>query len=74
MLILIIRNMTNNNMYITQELHTFLHSFYLKVNFFHILQLIYHLTYFYIGSFYNLNILQHHMIYHIHIQNCLDFK
>ena len=35
-----------------------------------ILQIIYQLTFFYTYSFYNLNILQHHVIYHIYINNC----
>ena len=39
-----------------------------------ILQLIYQLTFSYIYSFYNLKILQHHMIYNIHIHNYLDSK
>ena len=36
----------------------------------YILQLIYQLTFFYTFNFYSLNILQHHMIYQIHIHNC----
>ena len=42
--------------------------------FHHILQLIYQLTFFYTYSFYNINILQHHMIDHIHILSYLDSK
>ena len=40
----------------------------------YILQLIYQLTFFYIYKFYNLNILQHHMIYHIHNHNYQNYK
>ena len=52
-------------------------SFYFDVipshQYFHyILQLIYQLIFFYTYSFYNLNILQHHMIYCIHIHNYQD--
>ena len=54
-------------------------SFYFDVIFSHqyfcaILQLICQLNFFYIYSLYNLNIIQHHMIYHIQIQNYLDTK
>ena len=65
-------------------IHFYIHlklysSFHLKVIFTHhyfhfILQLIYQLSFFYTYSFYNLNILQHHMIYHIHIHSYLDSK
>ena len=54
-------------------------SFYLDVisphqHFHYILQLIYQLTFFYTYSFYNLNILQDHMINHIQIYNYLDSR
>ena len=42
--------------------------------FHHILRLIYQPSIFYTYSFYNINILQHHMIYHIHILSYLDSK
>ena len=66
----------------SQELHIFYNhlelnykSFYFNVillhQYFHyILQLTYQLTIFYTYTFYNLNILQHHMIDLIHIHNC----
>ena len=41
-------------------------SFHLHQYFHCILQLIYQLHFFYIYNFYSVNILQHHMIYHIH--------
>ena len=40
----------------------------------YILQLIYQLNFFHAYNFNNLNILQRHMIYHIHIYNYLDSK
>ena len=40
----------------------------------YILQLIYLLTFFYADNFHSRNILQHHMIYRIHIHNYLDSK
>ena len=86
MLILIMKNITNNTMYIVQELHIFSCSF--KVNyksfysdlipshqyFHYVLQLIHQLTFFYTYHFSNLNILHHHMIFHIHLYNCQDSK
>ena len=43
----------------------------LSYQYFHyILRLIYQLTFSTLAVFYNLNILQHHMIYQIHIHNC----
>ena len=82
----VMKNTTNNTMYIVQELHTFynhsmglhlkeLHSkfhyeaFYFCQYFHCILQLIYQLICFYIYNFYNLTILQHHLIYQIHTHN-----
>ena len=76
MAILIMKNITNNTVYTVQELHTFydhlkLHyqSFHFHQYFHYILQPVYQLVSFYIYNFQNLNILQHHMIYHIHIYN-----
>ena len=81
MLKFIMTNTPNNSMYTARELHIFHNdlelnykSFYLNVilshQYFHcILQLIYQLTFFFTYNFHNLNILQHHMIYHIHNNN-----
>ena len=78
---LVIKNTTNNTIYTMQELHTFykhsveLHlkfhykAFHFHQYFYYILQLIYQLSFFYTYNFYNLNILQHHIIYHIHAHN-----
>ena len=78
------KNIANNTMYTMQELH-FFHNhlelnyklFYFEVipshqSFHYILQLIYQLSVFCTYSFYILNILQHHMNYHIHIHICWD--
>ena len=81
MLTLIMNNIRKNTMSIVQELYTFynhsemnykspLDAIFSHQYFHHILQLIYQLTFFCSSSFYNLNIFQHHMIYHIHIHNC----
>ena len=64
------KNMTNNAIYIAQDLHTFsfkvvYKSFHLHQCFHYILQLDYQLVSFYIYNSHNLNILQNHMIYHI---------
>ena len=76
------KNIANNTMYTNQEMHIFYNhlelnykSFYLDVTsshqyFHYVFQLIYQLTFFYTYSFYNLNIPQHHIIYHIYIHNC----
>ena len=53
------------------KLHPSFHykAFHSHQYFYYILQLIYQLSFFYTYNFYNLNILQHHMIYHIHTRN-----
>ena len=78
---LVIKNTTNNTVYTMQELHAFLKhlmklhpiDLYLKFHFHkyfrYILQLIYQLSFFYTYNFYDLNILQYHIIYHIHTHN-----
>ena len=67
---------------VVQELHVFHNhlqlnykSFSLNVTpsrqyFHYLLQLIYQLTFSQTYKFHNLNIRQHHMIYHIHIPSC----
>ena len=77
----IIKNMINNTIYIVQELHIFHNhlQFYYKSFHFHqyfhyTLQLVYQLVFSYIYDFHNVNILQHNMIYYIHIHNHLDSK
>ena len=77
MLMLIMRNMTNNTMYNVQELHAFSQSFngierhyksfHFHQYFHYIFQLIYQLFSFYNCNFYNLNIALYHIIYHIDI-------
>ena len=90
MFMLIMKNLTilcilyKNYIFFHNHLEFKYKSFYLSATlldvipsyqyFQHIIQLIYQLTFFYTYSFYNLNILQHHMIYHIHIHNCYDSK
>ena len=49
-------------------------AFYFHQYFHYILQLIYQLTFFYTYNFDNLNILQHHTIYHTHTHNLLGFQ
>ena len=77
---LVIKNTTINAMCTMQELHTFKHSmelhlmelylnFHFHEHFHYILQLIYQLFFFYTYNFYNLNVLQYRMIYHIHTRN-----
>ena len=60
---LVMENTANNTTYIHHE------AFYFHQYFHCIPQLIYQLICFYIYSFYNLNILLWHMIYHIHTHN-----
>ena len=75
---LIAKIVENNTTYNMQEPHLFLCSFLLAIftsstvsaQF----QLIYQLMLSYTYNVYNLNILQHRMIYHIHTRNYLDFK
>ena len=81
------KNVTNNIMYTILCNCIFFHN-HLDLNyksfnfdlipshqyFSDILQLIYQVRFFYTYSFYNLNILQNHMVYHIHIHNYLDSK
>ena len=84
---MLIKNTTNNTIYIPCKNYTifckqskelYLMELYLKFRFhkyFHyILQLIYQLLFFYSYNFYNLNVLQYHMIYPIHTHNYLDSK
>ena len=81
MLILIMRNMANNNMYIIQNFFAFLHLFKvtlvisLESKFFSSILSLHSSTnlsinLFYTCRFYNRNILQHHMIYRVHIHIC----
>ena len=83
MLLMIMKNISKNTTYIAQELHFFYNHLELNYKsplnvifshqyFHYILQLIYQLTFFCTYSFYNLNILQHRMIYHIYIHSCQD--
>ena len=69
------KNMTNNTMYTVRDSYTFLYSFKvtLVISFPSIFSL--HsstslLINLFLFKFYNLNILLHHMIYHIYIHNC----
>ena len=72
----------NNTIYSVQELHLRLFSFPVEViltNFTSLTASVHSSTslstnFFYICSFRNLNIHQHHMIYHIHIHNYQDSK
>ena len=69
---LIIKNMTNNTMYIVQELHTFSESFNGIIESINILlhsstNLL--TTFFYTYNFHNQSILLHNMIHHIHNHN-----
>ena len=79
---LVIKNAINNAIYIQRkdyipfyklliELHlTELHlKFHFHKYFHYILQLINQLFFFYTYNFYNLNIFQYRMIYHIHTHN-----
>ena len=54
-----------------KELHSKFHyeAFYFHQCLQYILQLIYQLICFYTYNYYNQNVLQHHMIYYIHIHN-----
>ena len=76
----VIKNTTNNTIYTMQELHNFykhskelylmeLYHFHFHKYFHYILQLIFQLLFFYTYNFYNINILQYRMIYHIHTHN-----
>ena len=78
---LIIKNTENNIIYTIQEPDVLLLSldkiiskvsykaFHFHQYFHCILQLIYQLFFFYTYNFYNLNILEYDMIYHIHTHN-----
>ena len=83
MLILIMRNMANNNIYIIQNFFAFLHLFKvtlvisLESKFFSSILSLHSSTnlsinFFYTCRFYNRNILQHHVIYRVHIHICWD--
>ena len=86
MLILIMKNVANNRMYIVQELYTFyIHLKYLykpfhfnvilsHQYFFYIFQIIYRLTFCCTYNFHNLYTLLCHMIYHIHMNSYQDSK
>ena len=72
---LIAKNIENNTMYSVQELHLFLCSAIFTSSIFSVhssvsLSTNFSCTY----NFYYLDILQHHMIYHIHIHNHYDSK
>ena len=73
---LIAKIIENNTMYNIQELHLFLCSFSLAIftssMFQYIIQSVYQIFFFYTCNFYNLDILQYHMIYYIHIHNYQD--
>ena len=75
---LIAKNIENNTMYSMEELHLvlclFLPAFFFLQEFQHILQLIDLLKFSCTYNFYNLNILQQRMIYHIHTHNYQDSK
>ena len=60
--ILIMKDRTNNIVYIVQELHTSLFKVHFYQHFHYILQLVYQLIFFSTYNFYNLDILQHHRI------------
>ena len=87
--LLLMKNRANSAMYIVQgarithffykhlvRSHLKFHyeAFYFHQYFQDIPQLIYQLICFYIYNIYNLDILQHHMIYDIHTLNCCDSK
>ena len=83
--ILVMKNTANNIMYTAQKLHTYKHSmelylmklhlkshykaFYFRQYFHYLLQVIYQIICFCTCNLYNINILQHHIVYHIHIHN-----
>ena len=70
------KNMTNNTVYTVQDPHRFYDYSKYRYKSFHfhqyihfIVELIDRLTFFYTYNFYRLNIVQYHMIYHIHNQD-----